>query len=35
VRFSLSAETTPAEIARVIETLQAALTPLLAEAFTA
>ncbi len=35
VRFSLSAETTPAEIACVIETLQAALTPLLAEAFTA
>lgn len=32
VRFSLSADTTPAEIARVIETLQAALTPLLAEA---
>ncbi|WP_374494535.1 cysteine desulfurase family protein [Zoogloea sp.] len=35
VRFSLSAETTPAEIAHVIETLQAALTPLLSEAFTA
>jgi len=35
VRFSLSADTTPAEIARVIETLQAALTPLLAEASSA
>lgn len=35
VRFSLSADTTPAEIARVIETLQAALTPLLAEAASA
>jgi len=35
VRFSLSAESTPAEIARVIETLQAALTPLLAEASSA
>lgn len=35
VRFSLSADTTPADIARVIETLQAALAPLLAEALTA
>ncbi|MDD3327582.1 MAG: cysteine desulfurase family protein [Zoogloea sp.] len=35
VRFSLSADTTPAEIAKVIDTLQAALTPLLADALAA
>ncbi|MBL8435864.1 MAG: cysteine desulfurase [Zoogloea sp.] len=35
VRFSLSADTTPAEVAKVIDTLQAALAPLLAEALAA
>ena len=35
VRFSLSAETTPGDIATTIETLSTALAPLLAEALTA